>query len=159
VGACLFYARRYDEAIAQFKHSLTLDPQFYYAHVYSGWALNAKGMYREAIDEYRRALALIEDPTAKAFLALSLAKSGQRSEAIKLREQLNLESSNRYVPSYCFAIVHLALGEKDETFTWLEKDIAERSSWTVMYAIVPELDELRDDPRFKDMLKRLNLPE
>lgn len=159
VGACLLYARRYDEAIAQFKHSLTLDPQFYYAHVYLGWALNAKGMYREAIEEYRRALALSEDPTAKAFLALSLAKSGQRGEAIKLREQLNLESQNRYVPSYCFAIVHLALGEKDEAFIWLEKDIAERSSWTVMYAIVPELDELRGDPRFKDMLKRLNLPE
>jgi serine/threonine protein kinase/Tfp pilus assembly protein PilF len=159
VGACLLYARRYDEAIAQFKHSLTLDPKFYYAHVYLGWAFNAKGMYREAIDEYRKALELNDDPTAQAFLALSLAKSGGRSEAIKLGEQLKLESPHRYVPSYCFAILHLALGERDEAFEWLEKDIAERSSWPVVYAVVPELDELRDDPRFKDMLKRLNLPE
>ena len=159
VGGCLLYARRYDEAIAQFKHSLTLDPKFYYAHVYLGWAFNAKGMYREAIDEYRKALELNDDPTAKAFLALSLAKMGQRGEAIKLRDQLKLESPHRYVPSYCFAIIHLALGEKDEAFVWLEKDIAERSSWPVVYAVVPELDELRDDPRFKDMLKRLNLPE
>ena len=159
VGACLLYARRYDEAIAQFKHSLTLDPRFYYAHVYLGWALNAKGMYREAIDEYRKALELNDDPTAKAFLALSLAKMGQRGEATKLGDQLKLESPHRYVPSYCFAIIHLALGEKDEAFVWLEKDIAERSSWPVVYAVVPELDELRDDARFKDMLKRLNLPE
>jgi hypothetical protein len=42
---------------------------------------------------------------------------------------------------------------------WLEKDIAERSSWPVVYAVAPELDELRNDPRFKDILKRLNLPE
>jgi TolB-like protein/Tfp pilus assembly protein PilF len=159
VGGCLLYARRYDEAIAQFKHSLTLDPKFYYAHVYLGWAFNAKGMYGEAIGEYRKALELNDDPTAKAFLALALAKSGQRGEAINLRDQLKLESAHRYVPSYCFAIVHLALGEKDEAFVWLEKDIAERSSWPVVYAVVPELDDLRDDPHFKDMLKRLNLPE
>jgi hypothetical protein len=42
---------------------------------------------------------------------------------------------------------------------WLEKDIDEGSSWPVVYAVVPELEELRDAPRFKDMLKRLNLPE
>jgi serine/threonine-protein kinase len=159
VGGCLLYARRYDEAIAQFKHSLILDPKFYYAHVYLGWAFNAEGMYREAIEEYRKALELNDDPTAKAFLALSLAKSGQRGEAIKLRDQLNLESPHRYVSSYYFAILHIALGEKDEAFAWLEKDIAERSSWPVLYAVSPELDDLRDDPRFKDMLKRLNLPE
>jgi len=53
----------------------------------------------------------------------------------------------------------LISSDKDEAFAWLEKDIAERSSWPVVYAVVPELDELRDDPRFKDMLKRLNLPE
>jgi len=159
VGGCLLYARRYDEAIAQFKHSLTLDPKFYYAHVYLGWAFNARGMYREAIEEYRKALELNDDPTAKAFLALSLAKSGQRGDAIKLGDQLKLESPHRYVPSYCFAIVHLALGERDEAFQWLEKDIDERSSWPVVYAVVPELDELRGDPRFKEMLKRLNLPE
>jgi len=159
VGGCLLYARRYDEAIAQFKHSLTLDPKFYYAHVYLGWAFNARGMYREAIEEYRKALELNDDPTTKAFLALSLAKSGQRGDAIKLGDQLKLESPHRYVPSYCFALIHLALGERDEAFQWLEKDIEERSSWPVVYAVVPELDELRDDPRFKEMLKRLNLPE
>jgi serine/threonine-protein kinase len=116
-------------------------------------------MYRDAIDEYRKALELNDDPTTKAFLALSLAKSGQRGDAIKLGDQLKLESPHRYVPSYCFALIHLALGERDEAFQWLEKDIDERSSWPVVYAVVPELDELRGDPRFKDMLKRLNLPE
>jgi serine/threonine protein kinase/TolB-like protein len=72
---------------------------------------------------------------------------------------LAYSSPHRYVSSYYFAIVHIALGEKDEAFAWLEKDIAERSSWPVLYAVSPELDDLRDDPRFKDMLKRLNLPE
>ena len=159
VGACLLLARRYDEAIAQFKKTATLDPGYYYVHVYLGWAFNAKGMYREAIEEYRKALEMNKDPTATAFLALSLAKSGQRDEARKLLDQLKSESSRRYVPAYCFAIAHLALEEKDEVFAWLEKDIAERSTWNLVYGVTPELDELRDDPRFKDMLRRLNLPE
>jgi serine/threonine-protein kinase len=159
VGACLLLARRYDEAIAQFKKTGALDPSYYYVHVYLGWVFNAKGMYREAIDEYRKALAMNKDPTATAFLALSLAKSGQHDEARKLLDQLKSESSRRYIPAYCFAIAHLALGEKDEVFAWLEKDIAERSTWNLVYGVTPELDELRDDPRFKDMLKRLNLPE
>jgi serine/threonine-protein kinase len=159
VGGCLLLARRYDEAIAQFKKTATLDPGYYYVHVYLGWAFNAKGMYREAIEEYRKALEMIKDPTATAFLALSLAKSGQHDEARKLLDQLKSESSRRYIPAYCFAIAHLALGEKDEVFAWLEKDIAERSTWNLVYGVTPELDELRNDPRFKDMLKRLNLPE
>jgi len=159
VGACLLLARRYDEATAQFKKTAALDPGFYYVHVYLGWVFNAKGMYREAIDEFRKALEMNKDPTATAFLALSLAKSGQRDEAKKLLEELKSESSRRYVSAYCFAIAHLALGEKDEVFAWLEKDIAERSTWNLVYGVTPELDELRDDPRFKDMLKRLNLPE
>jgi len=88
VGACLLLARRYDEATAQFNKTVALDPGFYYVHVYLGWVFNAKGMYREAIDEFRKALEMNKDPTATAFLALSLAKSGQRDEAKRLREEL-----------------------------------------------------------------------
>jgi tetratricopeptide (TPR) repeat protein len=103
-----------------------------------GLGFNAKGMYREAIAEYRKALELNDDPSVKAFLALSLAKSGQRGEAIQLREQLKVESARRYVSSYSFAVVYTALGEKDEAFVWLEKDIAERSVWSGLYAVAPE---------------------
>jgi hypothetical protein len=49
--------------------------------------------------------------------------------------------------------------EKKEAFVWLEKEVAERGYWTGVYAVDPVLDDLRADPRFKEMLKRLNLPE
>jgi len=93
------------------------------------------------------------------LLARSLAKSGQRGEAIKLRDQLRADSGRRYVQNYNFAIVYAALGEKDEAFVWLEKDLVERSTSAGFYAVVPELDDLRDDPRFKNLLRRLGLPE
>jgi len=159
LGYTLFLARRYDEAIAQLNRTLSLDPSFVYAHATLGWAFHAKGMYREAITAYRKALELSYDPAVKASLALSLAKSGQRDEAIKLLNQLKLESAQRYVPSYAIATVYIGLNEKEEAFVWLEKDVAERGYWSSNYAVDPILDDLRSDPRFKDMLKRLNLPE
>jgi hypothetical protein len=57
------------------------------------------------------------------------------------------------------ALAHIGLNEKEEAFVWLEKEVAERGYWCGVYAVAPELDDLRDDPRFKEMLKRLNLPE
>ncbi len=92
-------------------------------------------------------------------MALSLAKSGQRDEAIELLNQLKQESGERYVPSYAVAIVYIGLNEKEEAFGWLEKDVAEHSFYASYYAVSPELDDVRSDPRFKDLLKRLNLPE
>ena len=81
LGLTLFYAQRYDEAIAQFNRTLSLDPNFAYVHATLAWAFHAKGMYREAIAENRRANDLSYDPVTTGYLAISLAKSGQREEA------------------------------------------------------------------------------
>jgi TolB-like protein/Tfp pilus assembly protein PilF len=158
-GLVLVFARRYDEAIAQTKRALSLDPNSFNALYTLGYAHDGKGMYAEAIAEYRKALALNDDPYAKAFLVRSLAKSGRRADALKLVEELKSESATRYVPNYCLAMAYTALGEKEEAFALLEKDIAEHSSFVSVLAVEPALDDLRDDPRFKAMLRRLNLPE
>ncbi|HKZ77684.1 MAG TPA: protein kinase, partial [Pyrinomonadaceae bacterium] len=158
-GLALVYARRYDEAIAQTKRALSLDPNFFNALYTLGYAYDGKGMYAEAIAEYRKALALNDDPYAKAFLVRSLAKSGRRADALKLVEELKSESATRYVPNYCLAMAYTALGEKEEAFALLERDIAEHSSFVSVLAVEPALDDLRDDPRFKAMLRRLNLPQ
>ncbi|HLE63974.1 MAG TPA: hypothetical protein VI750_12570 [Pyrinomonadaceae bacterium] len=92
-------------------------------------------------------------------MALSLAKAGQRQEATKLLKELKQESTRRYVPSYAIALACIGLNEKEDAFVWLERQIEERGYWSSVYAVAPELDELRDDPHFKEMLKRLNLPE
>ena len=57
------------------------------------------------------------------------------------------------------ALLYIGLNEKEEALVWLEKEVAERGNWSSVYAVDPVLDDLRSDPRFKDMLKRLNLPE
>jgi len=155
----LIFARRYDDAIAQAKHALALDPGFPNARYSLGLAYDLKGLYAEAIAEFRKALALNDDPFVKALLARSLAKSGGRGEAMKLVEQLKSEAADRYIPSYCFVIAYTALGEKEEALVWMERDIAERSPFASYSAVERALDDLRGEARFKEMLKRLNLPE
>ena len=72
---------------------------------------------------------------------------------------LKQELSKRYVAGYAFALVYLAFGKKEEALTWLEKEVEDRSTYATWYAIDALLDVVRDEPRFKAMLKRMNLPE
>ncbi len=159
LGDALLYSRRYDEAIAQYKRTLALDADFQYARFELGYAYLVKQMYREAAAEFRKGLELGYDPAYQGYLGYSLAKSGQRAEAIKILDELKAESARRFVPSYAFAVIHLGLNDKEEAFNRMEKDVDERSSQASYYAVAPELDEVRSDPRFKAMLRRMNLPE
>jgi len=123
------------------------------------WVYQAKGMNQEAIAECRRGIELDSDPYSKGYLAFVLAKSGQRDEAVKILDQLKQEAARSYVSDYAIALPYIGLGNKDEAFIWLEKDVAERGYWSGLLSVSPELDSLRDDPRFKNLLKRMNLPE
>jgi TolB-like protein/Tfp pilus assembly protein PilF len=156
LGDTLVYARRYDEAIAQYKRVLVRDPNFAYGHRALGWAYGSKGMYPEAIAETRTSIEL--NNLGSGYLGLWLAKSGKRDEALKLLNELKQESTRNYVQSYNIALIYLGLGDKDEALNYLEKHMSSRAETASSYAVAPELDGLRSEPRFKAMLKRMNLP-
>jgi TolB-like protein/Tfp pilus assembly protein PilF len=159
LGDTLVFVRRYDEAIAQYKRTLVSNPNFGYAHRALGWAYGAKGMYPEAIAETRTAIELRNGSSAKGYLGLWLAKSGQRDETLKLLAELKKESTQGYVQNYTFALVYIGLGNKEEALNYLEKHMSARAETANQYGVDPELDELRGEPRFKQMLKQMNLPE
>jgi hypothetical protein len=116
-------------------------------------------MYPEALAETRTAMGLREGCAAKGYLGLWLAKSGKRDEAVKLLGELKQESARNYVQSYTFALIYIGLGDKEEALNYLEKHMSSRAETANTYATAPELDDLRSEPRFKEMLKRMNLPE
>jgi serine/threonine-protein kinase len=157
LGDMLVYARRYDEAIAQYKRTIVRNPNFAYAHRALGWAYGAKGMYPEAIAETRAAKQLGD--FGNGYLGLWLARSGNRAEASKLLDELKREATVQYVQNYDFALIYIGLGDKEQALNYLEKHMLARAETANSYAIAPELDELRSEPRFKEMLKRMNLPE
>jgi TolB-like protein/Tfp pilus assembly protein PilF len=157
LGDNLADSRRYDEAIAQYKRVLVRDPNFAYAHRALGRAYGLKGMFPEAIEETRRAIQLGNLSTG--YLGLWLARSGQRAEAVKLLEELKKESTRQYIQKHEFALIYLGLGQKEEALNYLEKHMMARAETASQYASAPELDDLISEPRFKEMLKRMNLPE
>ncbi|HET6669843.1 MAG TPA: hypothetical protein VFH15_06385, partial [Pyrinomonadaceae bacterium] len=155
----LVFARRYDEAIAQYKRILVRNPNFEYGHLALGRAYGSNGSYQEAIAEMRTAIELNSGSSTKGYLGLWLAKSGKRAEALKLLSELKQEATRNYVQGYTFAVIYIGLGDKTEALDWLEKHMEARSETANTYAVAPELDVLRSEPRFKEMLKRMNLPE
>src|SRR5207247_2577156 len=156
LGDDYYLARRYDEAIAQQRKTLEMDPGFYYAHFILGEALAAKGAFEQAIEEYRKAHALDDDPWVLGLLGHAYASSGNKTEALKILDQLKELSTQRYVSAYSFAILYLGLGDKQEALRWLEQSYQDRAGSDIGFIRVdPLLESLRGDPRFEALAERI----
>jgi serine/threonine-protein kinase len=156
-GNVYFYARRYDEAIGQSRKAIDLDPNWYLAHMGLCQVYTAKGQHQEAIAECQKARTLNSDPYPLAYLAYAYASLGKRDEAMKALAKMNEIAGQRYVSAYAFATAYAGLGEKDQAFQWLERSNADRA-WEILYVKVdPLLDNLRSDPRFPELVKRVGL--
>ena len=159
LGNTYYRARRYDQAVDQMRKTLEMDPAFYYAHWNLGSALAAKGALKPAIEEYEKARALNDDPSMLGLLANAYAKSGNKAEALKIRDQLELVSKQRYVSGYSFALADLGLGNKEEALHWLEKAYGDRAGDALRFIKVePLLDPLRGDPRFEALVAKIFPP-
>jgi TolB-like protein/Tfp pilus assembly protein PilF len=150
----LIMVRRYDEAVEQAKHTLLIDPNFYYAHYVMGAAYVMKGMPGEAVTASRKAVELNPDLITRSMLVRALAASAERVEARKLMDELVAESARRYIPGYYLAVAQAGLGDNDAAIASLARDIQERGIYMQWLAINPLFDSLRADPRFAELLKK-----
>jgi len=156
LGMTYYYARRYDEAIAQFRKALEIDPNFYFGHLELGETLLAKRAFGEAIDECQKARALNDDPFVLAVLGNAYAVSGNRTDALKILDQLKELSKQRYVNDYSFAIVYIGLADKPEALRWLDQGYEDRAGSDIGWIRVDALlDPLRDDPRFEALAEKI----
>jgi tetratricopeptide (TPR) repeat protein len=158
LGSRFFYTRQYPKAIEQCQKTLTMDAAFVPAHVFLGRAYEQNGAYAEAIAELRKALDLSEGGSNElAALADAYAVSHHASETGKLLEQLKERSRQTYVQPSLMASIYLGLGQKDQAFDWLQKAYEDRSAGLVYLKIDPAFDNIRSDPRFIDLLRRVGL--
>ena len=156
VATVYMVARRYDEAIAQLRNTLETDPDFYWAHRQLGLALELNGDPNDAIVEYQKASKLNDDPRVLAFIGHAMASMRRDSEPRAILAQHTDASKTRYISGYSFAVIHLALGERDQALDWLEKDANERTGFEINFIKVdPYLDPLRGDSRFEALVQRV----
>jgi tetratricopeptide (TPR) repeat protein len=160
VGQNLHFARRYDESVEQLRSTLEMDQNYWLAHSILARNYEQQQKTVEAIAEFQRALDLEKDvPENYAMLAHAYGLAGKKSESEKLLSELREMSAKRHVPAYNVATIYVGAGDKDQVFAWLERAYAERSFYLTWLKYDPQLDSLRSDPRFADLMRRVGLPQ
>jgi serine/threonine-protein kinase len=155
VGVTSYENRQYDAATEQLKQTLELDPAFPVARHYLSLAYTQKGRFADAL----AVLDKVTEPTPRyvGLRAYVLATSGDKATARRLLAELEQRSKNEYVQPGVLASIHMALGDTDRAFAFLDKAYAERD-WSLReLKMNPMWDPIRPDPRFGALLKRVNL--
>ena len=155
-GITLLTAGHTDEALASLQKTIELEPSFWLAHSFASSAYIEKGMFAKAVAEARNAIELSGAASqTTASLAYALARSGKQAEARGLLEELLTLSTQRYVSRVNIALIYDGLGERDKALAWLERGYKDRDTRMVSLKVEPKWNNLRADPRFQDLLRRV----
>ncbi len=159
-GQFLIHAGRSDEALARLQKTFELDPNFWFPHLHAASAYIEKGMLAEAIAEARKSKELSGGEThSMAFLGYALARLGKQAEARTQLEALLKRSNVRHVPPYNIALIYNGLRDHDETLAWLKRGYEQRDPKMTFLKVEPKWNNLRSDPRFQDLMRRMRFPE
>jgi len=150
-------ARRFDLEVETARAALALEPDFMIARYRLAEGLLHQGQMDAAIAEFEKALALSDgSPDLLAQLAYARGRAGHRRKALDLLRTLTdlSKTRTRYVSPYARALVHTGLGDRDQAFAWLERALAEPSWGVAFLRVEADVDPLRSDPRFAELVAR-----
>ena len=162
LGQALCNARQYAACIDQVNKTLEIDPNFSYAHTLLKLAYRDTGKYELSLEEWKKSASLANDQEELAIaeeVARVNSRSGYKASVereIELRKQL---AHRRYTDPTDIARAYAYLGDKEQTFAWLDKGVAEKSGGMEGIETVRPLDQWHNDPRYIELLKRLGLPQ
>ena len=153
-----YFARSYDKAIAEVKKFLELNQNSSSLNLVLGYAYAGKGEFKEAAAAFQEDIQQGNKTTSvKIWLGAAYAQGGEGDKARAILKEL--ETTKEYVSPGELAILYAALGDQESAFRSLEQAFAEHDLQLQFLKVEQGYDSLRGAPRFKAMLKRLNLPE
>ena len=156
-GAILYFARQYDRAIEQFRAVIAVDPNFLRAGLIAACYVE-KGMFREALAEVERRRRLDNTPGSVLGELGVYGRWGRLAEARRAFERFKqMNRGSRIQPAPAMSGAYLALGDKEKALDWMEQAYREHSSAVISLKVEPGVDPLRNEPRFKEILRRLGL--
>lgn len=157
IAYVLYFAQRYDEALEQYSNGIDLVPEYGGAYYGRGLARTAIGNYAEAISDFKEMIRLNGDHAGvNCYLGYALARAGRITESRAILQRL--ETGREYVSPVELAILYVGLGEKDKALAALERAFAERDSQMQYLTIEPNFNEIRSEPRFTELVRKVGLP-
>ena len=149
----------FNAASEQCQRALEIDPNWFYARQLLAVVHLKQGRSAEALSEAQKSVELAKRlGTSLGTLAYIYSQTGKRTKALALIEELKEKQAKGWAYGLDLARVYIGLGDKEQAFAWLEKDFQAHSSTLPAWIFIPPLDSLRDDPRFKDLIRRMGLP-
>jgi tetratricopeptide (TPR) repeat protein len=153
------FIRQYDRAVELLQKAVEMDPRFPISHWYLGLAYEQQGRFDEAIRQFEECVRVTGGrPSMLALLGHAYAAANRPRDAQAILTRLNALSKEKYVPSYPIAVIYAGLGNKKQALALLEKAYDSHDSWMDYIAVDPRLDGLRAEPRFVELLHRMQLP-
>ncbi len=154
----LMNARRLDEALEQAKKAVELDSRYVFSHRNLALVYSAKELHQEAIEETKKEAELGGLKKVSSGAAFIYARAGKRAEAEKILRDYQQSLDQVGVNHLNIAQIYIGLGEKEKAVEWLEKSFEKREPVILAIYAYPEWDELRSDPRFQELIKKLGFP-
>ena len=156
LGTYFLFTRQYDKALEEYRRTLEIDPNAS-VHGYLGLAYQQKGMFDEAFQETQKMLAPKLSAEQMEELRQAYAASGYKGLVTTEIKLLKERSNGQYESSAELARLCATVGQKDEAFERLNKAYEARADALIWIKVDPRYDNLRSDPRFSDLLKRVGL--
>jgi DNA-binding winged helix-turn-helix (wHTH) protein/TolB-like protein/Tfp pilus assembly protein PilF len=158
VGTHFYCLRKYHQAEMELKKLVEMNADSFSANSMLGWVYVKQGRSTEAVAAFEKTRKIDNTPMAVAALAYAQARAGNRVTAEQLLAELRQRSNDEYVSPFVYVLTYLGLDDKEQTFAWLERAYQARSLFIITLKVDPIFDQLRGDPRYDDLLRRLNLP-
>jgi tetratricopeptide (TPR) repeat protein len=152
--------KEWSAAAEQFSKTLEVSPNYFVAHAELATALLRLGKVNEALLEAQRAAELSKRHSfALSVLGQVTAASGNTNDALSLIKEIEQKPIKGESDKFFIAAIYAGMGDRDEAFAWLEKSFKEHNTAMTNLRIDPFFESLSDDPRFKDIIRRMGLPE
>jgi tetratricopeptide (TPR) repeat protein len=157
-GLILYRARRYDESITQCRKALEIDRHYANGLWFLALSLEQKGDLPGAIAKLEDALSLTHGPHFQAPLARAYALIGEKCKALEILGELKALSQRRYVSPFDIAVVHVGLDDRTSAFQYFEEAYQQRV-FRIIELTMPMYDSLRSDLRWRNLVRRIGLPQ
>ena len=159
IGQVYIFAKEYEKADDHLQQALKVHPNHPLILHNIGELYIAQGRYAEAIAPLKQSAEMSVSGHYKAMLGYAYAMANRRAEAMLILNELLTRSDSGIISGFNLAAIYLALGEKEKSLSQLEKGFEQRDVWMKELKAWPWFDRLRDEQRYKDLMKRMNFPE